>query len=75
MPRTRDQLRDLLRLVSATEPDELDCDQVLQRLGALFETFARREEPTEKLAKVVQHLEVCPECREEFDALVRSHRM
>ena len=68
------QLRALLRLVSSTKPKELDCDQVLQRAGALLESLGEGEGPPKRLAAVSQHLEVCPECREEFDALMRVYR-
>ncbi len=71
MTPTREQLRTLLRLLSDTEPDELDCDQLLQHVGALLETLQDGQEPPEQLAAVSQHLRVCPECREEFDALMR----
>ena len=71
----RMQLADLLRVVSATEPEELDCDQVLESVGALLESLEEGEEPPEELAKVSQHLRVCPECREEFDALMRVYEV
>ena len=67
------QLGELLRVVSATEPEELDCDQILERVGALLESLEQEEEVPGELAKVSQHLEVCPECREEFDALMRVY--
>lgn len=73
MTPARRQLRELLRLVAETEPEELDCDQVLDRLGALLESLEQQEEPPPELAGVAQHLEVCGECREEFDALIRVY--
>lgn len=73
MTPTREQLRTLLRLLSDTEPDELDCDQLLQHVGVLLESLEDGEEPPAQLAAVSQHLAVCPECREEFDALMRVY--
>ena len=70
---TREQLQALLRLIAMTAPEELDCDQVLERVGALLESLVEGEEPPRRLAAVAQHLEVCPECREEFDALLRVY--
>lgn len=75
MTPSRRQLRELLRLVAETEPEELDCDQVLHRVGALLESLEEREEPPPELASVAQHLEVCGECRQEFDALIRAYGM
>lgn len=73
MTPTRRQLLELLRLVSSTEPEELDCDQLLHRVGALLESLEEGEQPPPELAKVAQHLEVCGECREEFEALMRVY--
>lgn len=66
------QIRKLLRSLLATEPVEIDCDEVLTRIGAFLE--ARRGEATlpPELGAVAQHLEVCPECKEEFEALLRT---
>lgn len=68
----RKQLNALLRLVSATEVDEIDCDEFLKRAATLLESLVPGQEPPDELAIVSQHLSVCPECREEFDALVRA---
>lgn len=68
----RKQLDALLRLVSATEIDEIDCDEFLKRAGALLESLVPGQALPEGLALISQHLSVCPECREEFDALVRA---
>lgn len=73
MKPVREQLLELLRLVSATAPDELDCDEFLQHVGALLEALKAGEKPPAELATVAQHLEVCGECREEFDALMNVY--
>jgi len=65
---TRDELRELLRLVAATAPRELDCDEFLARVGSLLEAW--RGGVPDELRDVAQHLEVCPECLEEFEALL-----
>ena len=74
MNELNDQLQTLLRLVLATEPDEIDCDEFLKRIAGVFEAIDRNADPPPELAAVSQHLDVCPECREEFDALVRAFR-
>lgn len=73
MDPTRDQLEDLARLVASTAPREIDCDAVLDRVAAYLETHDRDEGLPEELRAVRQHLTVCPQCREEFDALLRAH--
>ena len=69
----REQLRELLRVVAATEPQEIDCEEFLARVGAYLEEMKPTGEPPAELRRVAQHLEICSECREEFDALVDLH--
>ena len=70
----RDQLRELLRIVAATEPIEIDCQEFLAQVGGLLEGLKIAGELPPEIRQVSQHLEVCAECREEFDALVELHR-
>jgi hypothetical protein len=69
----QERLRALLRVVHATAPEELDCDQFLARVAPLLEAVAADAALAEELRPVAQHLTVCPECKEEFDALLRAH--
>ena len=73
MKPTREQLRELLRVVAATEPQEVDCEEFLARVGAYLEGVKPTREPPAELRQVAQHLEICAECREEFDALMDLH--
>ena len=73
MKPTRAQLQELLRVVEATEPREIDCEEFLARVGAFLEGLERGGEPPPELRLVSQHLEICSECREEFDAMVELH--
>ena len=69
----RERLRDLLRLVQATEPCEIDCDEFLARVAPFLEVVTAGQDIPDELRQVAQHLSVCPECKEEFDALLRAH--
>ena len=73
MKPTRTQLQELLRVVAATAPREIDCDEFLARVGPFLEGLERGGERPPELDLVSQHLEVCLECREEFDALVELY--
>ncbi len=73
MTPTREQLRELLRLVAATEPEEINCEEFLARVGAYLEGLELESKPPPEFGQVSQHLEICTECREEFDALVDLH--
>jgi predicted anti-sigma-YlaC factor YlaD len=72
MKPTREQMQELLRIVLATEPTEIDCDEFLARVGAYLDALGPGDSPPVELKAVSQHLAVCAECREEFDALVRA---
>jgi len=69
---TREQLAALGRQVAATAPEEIDCDALLDRVAAFLETTRRGATLPPELETVRQHLEVCPSCLEEFEALVRA---
>jgi len=71
MSSARDKMIELLKLVQATRTREIDCDQFLERVGALLERGLRDLPPD--LIEAAQHLEVCPECHEEFEALLELH--
>ena len=74
MEPNRDQLAQLARIIAETAPDEIDCETVLDRVASYLETSQRGEALPEDLQAVAQHLEVCPECKQEFDALLRAQR-
>ncbi len=66
-------LQELLRVVAATEPSEIDCDEFLARVSAYLEYVDIGGETAVDLRIVRQHLEICGECQEEFEALVALH--
>ena len=69
----RHQLTELLRVVIATVPDEIDCDAFLDRVATYLEALGPDGKIPPELQAVSQHLEVCSECKEEFDALLKLH--
>ncbi len=73
MKPTHEQLLELLRVVAATAPREIDCEEFLARVGPFLEGLERGSELPPELRPISQHLEICSECREEFEALVQLH--
>lgn len=73
MEPNREQLANLARLVAKTAPVELDCGSVLDQLAPYLETVRGRIELSPELEQVKQHLSVCPECLEEFEALEKLY--
>lgn len=72
MKLTREMIETLAVSIAATRPEEIDCDEWLQRVGRLIDTVARSEKVPPELGPVLQHIEVCPECREEFYLLLET---
>ena len=65
----RARLAQLVRSVERTVPHEIDCDEVLDRIAAYLEAVEDKRAYDSELDSVRQHLSVCPECSEEFEAL------
>ncbi len=63
------ELKALLRLVDATRGREIDCDELLDRIGGYVEKFSGSVRPP-GFDDIVQHLQQCPECSEEVEALL-----
>ena len=72
MEPTREQLAALARQLASTAPEEIDCEAVLDRVAAYLEAKRSDVALPPELKSVGQHLEVCPACLEEFQALVRA---
>lgn len=72
MKLNRQQIQTLIRMVANTKTQELDCDEMMRALTAYADKLARGEvmEVTDA-ATIQHHLEICPECSEEFEFLRR----
>ena len=69
---TREQLAALARQLASTAPQEIDCEAVLDRVATFLEARQSDVAIPPELDAIGQHLEVCPSCLEEFQALVRA---
>ena len=69
MPLSRKEIDGLLRLVGLTEDAELNCDQCHSLVAEFAEQQLQGKTIHEGLQAVQQHLAVCGECREEYEAL------
>ncbi len=69
MPLTKDEIAHLLEVVGQTADQEIDCEECLLDLAEFAERELLGRSVPESLAAVAQHLAVCAECREEYEAL------
>jgi hypothetical protein len=69
-----EDLRKLLELLEVTTDEEIDCQKFLNRVAGYIERLGPDGTPPPGYEDVIQHLRVCPECCEEFDALYRTLR-
>ncbi len=65
----------LIKQLEHTQEVELSCDEVLALLDQFAEAHVRGEDAARLLPLVQHHLDMCADCREEFEALLRILQM
>jgi len=63
-------MQEMLRSLAMTEEREIACDEVYAVLDEFVEAVQRGENPLIFMPLVRQHLDMCPDCREEYEALL-----
>jgi hypothetical protein len=61
----------LLHAIDHTHEKEYSCEETLELLDQFAEMVARGEDASQVLPLVKEHLEICSDCREEVEALLR----
>lgn len=64
-------MQKLLQSLVMTEEHEISCDDVFVVLDQFVEAVQRGENVLLFMPLVRQHLDMCPDCREEYEALLR----
>lgn len=64
-------LRKMMVQLEHTQDIELSCDEVLALLDQFAEAYLRGEDVARLLPLVQHHLDMCGDCQEEFEALLR----
>ena len=67
-------LRKMMQQLEDTQDVELSCDEVLTLLDQFAEAYLRGEDVARVLPLVQHHLDMCGDCREEFEGLLRILR-
>ena len=55
-----------------TQAQELSCDEVYALLDVFADKVSRGEDAASLMPLIQHHLEMCPDCREEYETLLRS---
>jgi len=69
-----DRMRELLEAIAATAGAEIDCEQFLLRAAGCLDELGPDDAIPVAFEDVAQHLRVCGECREEYQALLELVR-
>lgn len=70
----RERLAGLLDQIERTQEVELTCDEVLALMDQFAEMTLRGEDAAQYFPLVQHHLEMCADCQEELEALLRILR-
>lgn len=60
----------IMGMLAKTREDELTCDDVFALLDQFVEMAARGEDVASLMPMVQQHLDLCGDCREEYESLM-----
>jgi len=67
-------LKQMVRAVITTRPDEIGCGECFEQLDRFIEMTLAGRNAAEAMPLVQDHLERCRDCREEFEALLVALR-
>jgi hypothetical protein len=68
------RLKGMINMVDATAEIELACEEAYRLLDEYADMMLRGEDPEVLLPQVKHHLEMCMDCREEYEALLAALR-
>jgi hypothetical protein len=69
-----DYFKTLVREIAEAREVEIGCDECFEQLDRFVEMRLSGLEAAQAMPLVQEHLEICGECREEFEALLASLR-
>lgn len=72
MKLSNEQIEMLVGMVVSTEEDHSDCDSCFERLAEFAEIELLNRDIPDAMQAIRVHLEQCPCCQMEFDALMQA---
>ncbi|MBI9046016.1 MAG: hypothetical protein JEZ06_16105 [Anaerolineaceae bacterium] len=64
------QLKRVLQMIQKTQETELTCDEVFVLIDQYAEMVMRGEDVEQFMPLMHAHIDLCPDCREEYEALL-----
>ena len=68
----KEQIQTLVGLIVTTESDELTCDDCFGQIGEFAGHALDGRELTDGMKVIQRHLEQCPCCKGEYEALIEA---
>ena len=68
----KEQIRTLVGLIVTTETDQLTCEDCFGQIGEFAEHALEGRELTDGMKVIQRHLEQCPCCKGEYEALIEA---
>jgi hypothetical protein len=65
-----DAVTGFLRVLESVREEEVPCDEVYSRIDEYVEREVDRKDAAQLMPLVREHLDLCPECCEEYEALL-----
>ncbi len=65
-----DPLQRIIKAIQETRSDEIGCDDCFEQLDQFVETVLAGKSPEEAMPLLQDHLDRCPNCHEEYEALL-----
>jgi len=72
---SKEGMKTMLEMVAHTQEQEISCDELHALIDQFAEMKMRGEDPTRFMPFVQQHLDMCPDCRAEYEALLEALRI
>jgi predicted anti-sigma-YlaC factor YlaD len=74
MPLTAPQFTSLIDMIATAEPDDMDCDECFGQVAEYAEMKLSQQGVPEGMQAIERHLQQCPCCRDEYNALLEGMR-
>jgi len=65
-------IQKLMKQLAATRTVEIGCDECYDELDRFVELELNGKKPEEAMPLVQEHLNRCPDCREEFEVILAA---